>query len=136
MKNDAPSRSVRTTLITPSAPTPVRRSQTAATSSSVERALVIEVDDHHEVVAGPLVLRELERLGHGAQGCQHVVDDLDRAALARLEPADAGIAPEPGHLPSRQVLRASHRSLPGFLEGEPTVEVADELRVPDRLAST
>ena len=58
--------SARTSRITPSAPTPVRRSQSAATVVGLQRAFVVEVDDHDEVVAGALVLRESQLVGHAS----------------------------------------------------------------------
>src|SRR5262245_16309120 len=139
MKKDSPGSRPGATLITPSAPMPVWRSQSAATSSAdswcrSSRSSTITkslpVPWYFQIVFGSVMARSVASCipmkvpGHGVRepGC-----------LVR-EPADPWIPAEPGELAARERLRALHGSGDRFVQAQLTFQVPRELSVADGLA--
>src|SRR5690606_28641313 len=136
-----------TARITPSAPTPVCRSQSCraisassgcvASGSSrtrkslprpwcfVRRMSPTSVPDARRraarIPARPLDLG-LERRQEGGR------------VLVGVEPPDAGVAPEPRRLPAGEAAGAADRQLEGLVERRLALQVRDQLPVPERLA--
>ena len=129
--------------MTPSAPTPVRRSHIAATWFGTRPHAFAEIEEHQEVVPRPWVLLvEAAGLGPYQGRLGSCVLEVRGGLVHYLcGPAGPGLdfiarAGHAGTKPSvlrREVLRPSHRPLLSLLQGEPTLEVPRQLRVADRL---
>src|SRR2546421_1136728 len=133
------------TRMSPSAPTPNRRSHSADTraaggrtrssmSTSITKSFPVPwylAKFSSDMDVGPFLRIACHRRRSQIPG--QLVHDTDRPALAGLEPPDPRVSPEPRHLPAGQSPGPPDRGLDGLLQGELAGQVAGHLGVPDGL---
>src|SRR6266545_3808949 len=128
MKKSPPATS-GVTRITPSAPTPNRRSHRAATSSGDRGRSVSRSSSMMKSLPVPWYFQT--RSSVTLEVLRQLVHHIDRAALAGGEPPDPGISSEPDHLASGQFPRPPHRLSGRLRKRHLTPEVSSEFSVPD-----
>src|SRR6266545_3114024 len=106
MKKSPPATS-GVTRITPSAPTPNRRSHRAATSSGDRGRSVSRSSSMMKSLPVPWYFQT--RSSVTLEVLRQLVHHIDRAALAGGEPPDPGVSSEPDHLASSEFPRPTHR---------------------------
>src|SRR6266511_2380902 len=126
--------SVPATRISPSAPTPKCRSHRAATRSGVSS--ISPPQSSSMTKSFPVPCHFSNRSSATVQVLRHLVGYPDRALRTGPEPADAGIAPEPRHLPPGQGPGPLRGSGHGLVQSRPAGQMLDDLSVPDGLAGS
>src|SRR3990170_2573043 len=104
----------RVTRIKPSAPTPKLRSQRRATSSGVTSSSSARSSSMTKSLPVPWYFQKSS--SRTTQVLPDLFGDGLRAGLCGLEPADAGITAEPGHLAPGEGSRPSYRARERLLE--------------------
>ena len=117
----------------------------------LERRGAVDVHQHQEVVAGPVVLGQVERSGRSVSAdswCCRTVSHpgtvsgnlpeeggnrCHRVGI-RLQPHDTGIAAEPCHLPPGKGTGAADGPVDGFVDGHAALDVGEQLPVAEGLA--
>src|SRR6266511_1055758 len=128
MKKSPPATS-GVTRITPSAPTPNRRSHRAATSSGDRGRSVSRSSSMMKSLPVPWYFQT--RSSVTLEVLRQLVHHIDRAALAGGEPPDPGVSSEPDHLASSEFPRPTHRLCGCLGERDLAPEVPREFSVPD-----
>src|SRR5688572_8224918 len=134
MKKSSPSALPRVTRITPSAPTPRCRSQSAATSAGTSGRSSSRSSSMTKSLPVPWYFQILSSPIRSAfQVPRDVLDDGDGAGRTRREPPDPRVPAEEGHLTTRERLRPPHRARDRLVERPLSGEMAGEFSVPDGL---
>src|SRR4051794_25213390 len=119
------------TRITPSAPSPERRSQIARTNSGVTSRVPAASGSSTKSFSVPCPFTKampsatMSRLRRGDQP----VHCGDQVGLGGVEPLDPSIAPEPGSLPANEPPGRADGCHDGLRDGDPAVYHLDELGV-------
>src|SRR5436190_19003891 len=116
----------------PSAPSPVRRWQSATASSGDTGWVPSRSRSTRKSLPRPWCL--VRRMRSRAYGCaQRVHEEVPGAVGGGLQPSDAGIASEPCPLAAGEAAGAADGEVHGLVEGEDAVQVLEELLVAERL---
>ena len=116
--------------ISPSAPMPVCRAESATTCSSVDR---FASEQHQEVVAVGVKLLEPHVVSQSRAATRQVRLVSAGRSRGRRRPMDAGIAPEPRALPPREPAGVVDHLDAAFVERSSELDVVEHLLVAEAL---